>query len=136
MPYTSETRLRVRYAETDKMGVVYYANYFVWMEMGRTDLCRKAGFTYREMEAEEGNMAVADASCRYLAPATYDDEILVETTLERLTRRVVAFAYAIRNADSGQLLAEGRTVHITVGKNGRTRSMPDRYFELLRALPG
>jgi acyl-CoA thioester hydrolase len=67
----------VRYAETDKMGVVYYANYFVWMEVGRTDYCKSIGFSYREMEHEDANMAVVDASCRYIAPARYDDEILV-----------------------------------------------------------
>jgi acyl-CoA thioester hydrolase len=123
----------VRYAETDKMGVVYYANYLVWMEIGRTDFCRSVGFTYRDMEAEEANMAVAEATCRYLAPARYDDEILVCTSLERLTRRVVTFTYHISNASTGQMLAEGSTVHITVGKDGRTRSIPDRYFRLLQS---
>ena len=115
------------------MGVVYYANYLVWMEIGRTDFCRSVGFTYRDMEAEEANMAVAEASCRYLAPALYDDEILVRTELERLTRRVLTFAYTILNATTGQTLAQGRTVHITVGKDGRTRSIPDRYFRLLQS---
>jgi len=90
--HASETRLRVRYAETDKMGVVYYANYLVWMEIGRTDFCRSVGFTYRSMESEEANMAVVEATCRYLAPARYDDEILVTTTLEHVNRRVVTFA--------------------------------------------
>ena len=131
MRHTSETRFRVRYAETDKMGVVYYANYFVWMEVGRTDYCKTVGFSYRDMESEDANMAVADASCRYIAPARYDDEILVRTSIKRLSRRLVAFVYSISNGATGQLLAEGKTIHITVGKDGKTCSIPDRYYDLL-----
>ena len=131
MAHTCETRLRVRYAETDKMGVVYYANYFVWMEIGRTEYCKSIGFSYRDMEAEDANMAVADASCRYVAPARYDDEILVRTSVDRLSRRLVTFVYSIHHAASGKLLAEGKTVHITVGKDGKTCSIPERYFALM-----
>src|SRR5262245_21103806 len=131
MPHTSETRFRVRYAETDKMGVVYYANYFVWMEVGRTDYCKTVGFSYRDMERDHANMAVADASCRYIAPARYDDEILIRTSIERLNRRVVTFLYSISNTTTGQLLAEGKTVHITVSKEGKTCSIPERYYALL-----
>lgn len=131
MRHTSETRFRVRYAETDKMGVVYYAHYFVWMEVGRTDYCKTVGFSYRDMESDDANMAVADASCRYLAPARYDDEILVHTSIKRLSRRLVAFVYSISNGATGQLLAEGKTIHITVGKDGKTCSIPDRYYDLL-----
>ena len=131
MAHTSETRFRVRYAETDKMGVVYYANYFVWMEVGRTDYCKTVGFSYRDMERDDANMAVADASCRYIAPARYDDEILVRTSVERLSRRLVTFVYSISNSATGQLLAEGKTVHITVSKDGKTCSIPERYYVLL-----
>ena len=131
MNHTCETRFRVRYAETDKMGVVYYANYLVWMEVGRTDYCKSIGFNYREMENEDANMAVAEATCRYIAPARYDDEILVRTSVERLSRRLVTFAYSISNGADGQLLAEGKTVHITVGKDGRTCSIPERYYTLM-----
>jgi acyl-CoA thioester hydrolase len=113
------------------MGVVYYANYLVWMEVGRTDYCKSIGFSYRDMEQEHANLAVAEANCRYVAPARYDDEILVRTTVERLNRRLVTFAYSIINSSSGQLLAEGKTVHITVGKDGKTCSIPDKYYELL-----
>ena len=126
-----ETRLRVRYAETDAMGVVYYANYFVWMEIGRTDYCKYVGFSYRDLERDEGNMAVADAACRYIAPARYDDEILVRTRIERLSRRLVSFDYSVSNSGTGQVLAQGRTSHIMVGKNGRVRSMPEKYYSLL-----
>ena len=131
MAHTCESRLRVRYAETDNMGVVYYANYFVWMEVGRTDYCKSIGFSYREMEHEDANMAVVDASCRYLAPARYDDEILVRTVVERLGRRLVSFGYAIHNESTGQLLAEGKTVHVTVDKEGKTCSIPERYYGLM-----
>ena len=131
MPHTCETRLHVRYAETDKMGVVYYANYFVWMEIGRTDYCKSIGFSYRDMEHEDANMAVVDATCRYIAPARYDDEILVRTSVERLSRRLVSFVYRIYNTANDKLLAEGKTVHITVGKDGKTCSIPERYFTLM-----
>jgi len=131
MPHTCESRLHVRYAETDKMGVVYYANYFVWMEIGRTDYCKSIGFSYRDMEHEDANMAVVDATCRYIAPARYDDEILVRTSVERLSRRLVSFVYRIYNTANDKLLAEGKTVHITVGKDGKTCSIPERYFALM-----
>ena len=131
MGHICETRLRVRYAETDKMGVVYYANYLVWMEVGRTDYCKSIGFNYREMENEDANMAVVEVTCRYIAPARYDDEILIRTSVECLNRRLVTFAYSISNGESGQLLAEGKTVHITVGKDGKTCSIPQRYYALM-----
>ena len=128
-----ETRLRVRYAETDQMGVVYYANYLIWMEIGRTDFCRKSGFRYRDLELEEGfAIAVAEAQCRYRAPARYDDEILVRTTLERLRRRTLHFTYEILNAGTGELLAEGATVHVVIGtRDGRTHTLPPAYHALL-----
>ena len=131
MGHICETRLRVRYAETDKMGVVYYANYLVWMEVGRTDYCKSIGFNYREMETDDANMAVVEVTCRYIAPARYDDEIVIRTSVERLSRRLVTFAYSISNAASGTLLAEGKTVHITVGKDGKTCSIPERYYALM-----
>jgi acyl-CoA thioester hydrolase len=134
--HTSETRLRVRFAETDKMGIVYYANYFVWMEIGRTDYCKSVGFSYREMEKDHANMAVADASCRYRAPARYDDEILVRTVIEKLNRRLVSFLYSISNAETGALLAEGRTVHITIDKEGKTCSIPEKYYAMLTRSTG
>jgi acyl-CoA thioester hydrolase len=132
MQHCSETRLRVRYAETDQMGVVYYANYFIWMEIGRTDYCKTVGFSYREMEKEDANMAAVDASCRYIAPARYDDEILVRTSIERLNRRLITFAYSISNAETGETLAEGKTVHIPMNKEGRKCLIPEKYLALLQ----
>src|SRR5215475_4470900 len=101
MPHVSKSRFRVRYAETDQMGMVYYANYLVWMEVGRSDFCRQRGFSYREMESEaQAYMAVAEAACRYIAPARYDDEIVVETEMTRLNRRVVEFSYKIKTGST------------------------------------
>ena len=132
MPLISESRFRVRYAETDQMGMVYYANYLVWMEVGRSDFCRECGFSYSEMEREEqAFLTVAEANCRYLVPARYDDEVVVETEMERVRSRVVEFAYRIKSGTT--LLAEGRTLHVVIGKDGRPRSMPDRFLELLKS---
>jgi acyl-CoA thioester hydrolase len=129
-----ETRFRVRYAETDQMGVVYYANYFVWMEIGRTDFCRMCGFSYIEFERDEkAFIAVAEATCRYIASARYDDEILLRTSLERVGRRVIAFTYSILNGETGVLLAEGKTVHVVVGLDGKPKAISDRYFQALSA---
>ena len=133
MIHTSKTRFRARYSETDKMGVIYYANYLVWMEMGRTDYCKSVGFDYRDMELDGANMAVAEATCRYMTPARYDDEILVQTQVERLNRRLITFSYVISNEKTGVVLAEGRTVHIATGNDGKSRSIPARYLELMKA---
>jgi acyl-CoA thioester hydrolase len=131
MPHVTESRLRVRYAETDQMGIVYYANYFIWMEIGRTDFCRDCGFNYRDLEVEEkAFITVADARCRYITPARYDDEIVVETRIVRLRRRILEFSYDIRNS-SGKV-AVGMTLHVVTGPDGKPRSLPDRYLELLQ----
>ena len=132
MPYVCGSRFRVRYAETDQMGMVYYANYLVWMEVGRSDFCRECGFSYRDLEREEqAYLTVAEASCRYLAPARYDDEVFVETELSRVSSRLIKFSYRIKNGDT--LLAEGQTVHIVIGADGKPRSLPERYRELLKS---
>jgi acyl-CoA thioester hydrolase len=132
MPYVSETRFRVRYAETDQMGMVYYANYLIWMEVGRTDFCRDCGFTYRELEQEErAYLTVAEATCRYMTPARYDDEVLVETEIVRAGSRIVEFSYRIKSGNV--LLAQGRTIHVVIGADGKPRSMPARYLDLLKS---
>src|SRR5215831_10495378 len=102
-----ETKFRVRYAETDQMGVVYYANYYIWMEVGRNEYCRECGFRYRELEEEHSAyLVVAESQCRYKAPAKYDDEIIVRTWITALHRRTARFAYEILRSD-GLLLAVG-----------------------------
>ncbi len=114
------------------MGVVYYANYFIWMEVARTDFCRRCGFTYKDMEREAGvALAVAEASCRYIGPARYDDEILISVRLEKASRRVLIFTYIIRNATTEAVLAEGRTVHVPLGADGKSKSIPDPFYSLI-----
>ena len=99
----SRTKIRVRYAETDQMGVVYYANYFVWFEVARVELLRQLGFDYKQMEVVDGcHIAVVDASCRYKAPARYDDEILLETSVTAMRRSVLKFAYRVLRLQIGR----------------------------------
>jgi acyl-CoA thioester hydrolase len=127
-----ETTVRVRYAETDQMGMVYHANYLVWFEIGRTEYCRARGFSYREME-ESGSayLVVAESYCRYKAPAYYDDELVVRTHVTELRRRSVRFGYEIIRAATGQIIAEGETGHVVTDREGRVRSMPEEYRVLL-----
>ena len=131
----AETRVRVRYAETDQMGVVYHANYLVWFEIGRVEFIRQIGLDYRSMEAEEGALiAVAEARARYKAPARYDDELIVRTRLAGVRGSVVRFTYAIVRASDKLLLCEGETVHVVVDRTMRRRPMPARYAERFAAV--
>jgi len=126
-----ETSFRVRYAETDQMGVVYYANYLVWMELGRAEYCRAAGIRYRDMEVDDGILlAVVEAHCRYLRPARYDDEITVKTWVLNANRRMVEFHYEIRDAHSGRQLAGGETKHMFLGADLRPVRLPEKYLPL------
>jgi acyl-CoA thioester hydrolase len=123
-----ETRLRVRYAETDQMGVVYHSNYLIWMEVGRVEYCRAAGLRYRDFEQDEAlHLAVVEAGCRYAAPARYDDEVVVKTTIGESSTRLVRFNYEIRNAESGALLATGFTRHIFLGPDMKPHKLPEKY---------
>ncbi len=131
MPSPAETRLRVRYAETDQMGVVYYANHFVWMEVGRVALCKACGFNYRDMEREDGvYLAVAEATCRYRSPVRFDDEVIVKTWIEEANARVVIFHYEMREAAEDRLLATGMTRHVFVNREMQRSRMPARYFAM------
>lgn len=124
----SEVRLRVRYAETDQMGVVYHANYLVWMEIGRVELCRTLGVRYRDMEEQDGILlTVASASCRFLSPARYDDEILVRTSVARASTRLLEFAYEILEAGTGRLLTTGSTTHLFCSRELRPCRIPEKY---------
>ncbi len=122
--------MRVRYAETDQMGVVYHANFLVWMEVGRVEYCRASGYRYRDLEAEGILMAVVEANCRYLAPALYDDEIIIRTTLEEATPRLVRFGYQILSSESGKVLAEGFTKHVFCGRDRRAAKLPQRFHHI------
>jgi len=137
MPVTTE--VRVRYAETDQMGIVYYSNYLVWFELGRVELLRSLGLAYSQLEKEhECILPVVEATCRYRAPARYDDEILIETRPAMLRGSVLKFAYRIRRKarDGGEpaLLAEGETVHVVCDDQLRRKPLPERYAAALRAL--
>jgi acyl-CoA thioester hydrolase len=131
-----EALLRVRYAETDKMGVVYHANYLVWFEIGRTEFCRARGFSYRDMEEnEESFLVVVESYCRYKAPAYYDDVLRVRTHITELRRRSLRFGYEIVRESDGTVIAEGETGHVVTDANGRVRSMPPGFAEMLLAAP-
>jgi acyl-CoA thioester hydrolase len=126
-----ETRFRVRYAETDQMGVVYYANYLVWMEIGRVELVRSRGFDYKNLEQTEGlYLSVIEASCRYLHPARYDQEIVVSTEVVKSSSRVIEFGYEIRSVDPDRLLAQGSTRHIWLNREWRPARLPERYSRI------
>ena len=128
MTPVTETRLRVRYAETDQMGVVYYANYLVWMEAGRVDLCKACGFNYRDIEQQDGVFfAVAEAACRYRSPAKFDDEVVVKTWVELANTRIVTFAYEMRLAENDRVLATGTTRHVFVTRAMQRTRLPEKY---------
>ena len=123
-----ESRLRVRYAESDQMGVVYYANYFVWMEIGRVDYCSQLGFEYRDMEAADGIfLVVTDARCRYRGAARFHDEIRVLTWMSESRSRTIRFSYEIRHAEDDRLLATGETLHTVCNRDGKTVQLPEKY---------
>jgi len=129
----SESRVRVRYAETDQMGVVYHSHYFIWFEVGRVELLRQLGFSYREMEGEDGCfIAVVDARCRYKAPARYDDEIIIRTQLKNVRESLLHFGYEAVRAADGVLLAEGETTHMVIDDNMLRRSIPAKYMTVFQ----
>jgi acyl-CoA thioester hydrolase len=127
---TSTTTVRVRYAETDQMGVVYYANYFVWFEVARADLLRQNGWTYREMEDAGVMLPVIDAQCEYLRPARYDDEIEIRTEGLILSPVRMSFTYEVRASGRDGLVATGRTLHAAVDRTGRPCRLPERIAEV------
>jgi acyl-CoA thioester hydrolase len=129
----SISRVRVRYAETDQMGVVYYANYFVWFEVGRTDLLRGAGWSYREMEAEGFQLPVIEAQCLYRTSARYDDELDIRTSATSLSPVRLQFKYEIVRAADQATIATGTTVHATLDRQGRPCRLPARVKEWLMA---
>lgn len=129
-----EARVRVRYAETDQMGVVYHANYLIWFEVGRVELIRKMGISYKVMEQEEGRMiAVVEASVRYRCSARYDDELVIETRLTAARSSVIKFGYRILRVADGVLLCEGQTVHVVVDREMKKARLPERYAERFAA---
>lgn len=135
MILTNQTPLRVRYAETDQMGIVYHSNYLVWFEVGRSELFRELGLPYTLFEEEGLGLAVVEASCCYRRPARYDDELIIETRVEEFLSRKVTFSYRILRDET--VLAEGKTVHVFINREGKitdARNYPI-WQEVLRVIP-
>ncbi|HEY0785074.1 MAG TPA: thioesterase family protein [Acidobacteriaceae bacterium] len=144
-PRLFTTRFRVRYAETDQMGVVYHANYLVWMEVGRVEMMRELGFTYQRLEAEEGCvLPVVEVSCRYRAPARYDDLLEMETRVLAVRGSILKCGYRLRRAPGdeadesgeGALLAEATTTHIVVDRELKRRLLPEACAAALAGVLG
>jgi acyl-CoA thioester hydrolase len=132
-----ETRLRVRYAETDQMGVVYHSNHLIWFEVGRVELMREMGFSYRDLEREDGRfIAVVEVKCRYRAPVYYDEEIIVRTRLKAVRESVVVFSYELARAEDRKLLAEGETTHIVTDSKMKVKALPEKYLSAFRESMG
>jgi acyl-CoA thioester hydrolase len=127
----SQTRIRVRYAETDQMGVVYHSNFFIWFEIGRVELFRELGVVYKEMEEKDDCfIVVGECKCRFKRPARYDDLLRVRTRIAEAGSRKITFHYEIVSDASGELLATGETVHVICDRLGRSKSLPDTYKKL------
>jgi acyl-CoA thioester hydrolase len=126
MKLATETRIRVRYAETDQMGVVYYANYLVWMEVARGELCKACGFNYCDMERDGVLMAVAEVNCRYKSPAKYDDEVVVRSWVEEANTRMVTIHYEMTAGE--RLLATGHSRHVYVSRDMQRLRLPEKYW--------
>ncbi|TAN24371.1 MAG: acyl-CoA thioesterase [Acidobacteria bacterium] len=127
MKAVTETQVRVRYAETDQMGVVYHANYLVWFEVGRVEHLRQNGINYADMEADNCIVAVVEARCRYKSPARYDDIITIRTRVTSQRGPIIRFEYEALRADDGVLLAEGETVHVCIDREFQACPLPDKY---------
>jgi acyl-CoA thioester hydrolase len=130
----NDARVRVRYAETDQMGVVYHANYLVWFEVGRVELLRSLGFDYKQIEADGFGIAVAEATARYKMPARYDDELLIRTRVKAMSGVIIKFGYEVLRAADGVLLAEGETTHVVVDREMKKSRLPEKYAVAMRAM--
>jgi acyl-CoA thioester hydrolase len=132
-PRVNETRVRVRYAETDQMGVVYHSNHLIWFEVGRVEFMREMGFSYRDLEREDGRfIAVAEIKCRYRAPVYYDEEVIVRTWLKTARESVVVFNYELVRGNDSTLLAEGETTHIVTDAQMKVAALPEKYVTAFR----
>jgi acyl-CoA thioester hydrolase len=132
----NEAVIRVRYAETDQMGVAYYSNYLVWFEIGRVELIRQLGFSYQEMEWDHYYLPVVEARCRYKTPALYDEALIIRTRLAKLRPSLILFGYDVIRQSDGELLAEGETSHIVVGPEKKKAQLPAKFLEPLRRALG
>lgn len=133
--YEHVSEVRVRYAETDQMGVVYHANYLVWCEIGRTDFIRALGRSYADLERDGVTLAVSDASMRFMGSARYDDRVLVFTSLEHVGSRGMRFAYRITSAVTGRTLVTATTSLVSLDNTGRLMRMPAELLQMLTTSP-
>lgn len=130
-----ETQIRVRYAETDKMGIVHHSNYLVWFEFGRSEFCRARDFSYKDMEEDNALLVVAESYCRYKSPAFYEDILTIRTKLEDVRSRSIRFVYEVVRQEDGVVLAEGETVHFVTDHSKKVKSLPAQYKEKLLQTP-
>lgn len=127
---SGETKLRVRYAETDQMGVVYHSNFVIWFEVGRVELLRQLGFQYRDMEQQDDcHIPVVDLRVRYKVPAQYDEEIVIRTEIRNVRSSLLHFTYEVFRESDRTLLATGETMHIIVDKQLKRRPLPEKYLQ-------
>jgi len=130
-----DATVRVRYAETDQMGVVYHSNYLIWFEIGRVELMRALGFEYKKMETDDDcYIVVAEASCRYLLPARYDELLRIRTRISQAGNRIVKYSYELLRDSDNHLLATGATTHVICGRDGKPKQLPEKYRNKFRAL--
>jgi acyl-CoA thioester hydrolase len=128
-PEVFEAEIRVRYAETDQMGVVYHSNYLTWFEVGRVEMLRQLGFAYRDMEQQDNiHIAVVDVHCRFKSPARYDDLLTVRTWLVNVRESLLHFGYEIVRTEDGKALAEGESIHIVVNSEFKRIHLPPKYL--------
>jgi acyl-CoA thioester hydrolase len=127
-----DTEVRVRYAETDQMGIAHHSNYLIWFEAGRSEFCRARGFSYKDMEKNDNAlMVVAESYVRYKSPAFYDDILTIRTSISELRSRSIRFSYEIHRAADNTLIAEGETLHLVTDQDQKVKSIPDTYRRLL-----
>jgi len=131
-----DTTVRVRYAETDQMGVVYHANYLIWFEVGRVELMRALGIEYKRMELDDDcHIVVVDVRCRYINSARYDEELCIRTRIAESRNRTIRFSYEVRRDSGQELLAVGETLHVICGSNGKPKLLPEKYRVILGTAP-
>ena len=128
---TVDCEICVRYGETDQMGIAYYANYLVWFEVGRSEFCRKKGFSYAELEKQGYRLVVTEAHCKYRNAARYDEVLTVRTRLKELNKRIISFGYEVFRKDTQEATAEGETRHLCLDVHGRPRSLPKEFLTRL-----
>jgi len=136
MSKSFDTIVRVRYAETDKMGFVYYGNYYIYFEIGRVEYMRNLGVDYKRMELEDDSfIVVAESSCRYRRPARYDDPLRIRTRVLSVKRRTIHFGYEILHDETEELLATGETIHVVCSSAGKPKALPEKYRLILDVPP-